>query len=272
MNAVRLRLRISLAILLVVLVAGTITFVFAEGYGFFDSLYFSIVTMATVGYGDITPKTIAGRIVALVMIVGGVSTFMGVLANATELYMEKREEDTRRLKINMISGLFFSEIGEGLLSYFLSHDANRDELTAGLTLTASSADRDFRSARRLAAAHVSAITVDEHDLAPMDELLDRKKDFLLRLLENPTLIEHGRFTEIIRATFHLREELAARRGISPLPGTDLLHVAGDMDRVYRLMLPLWINYMEHLKSNYPYLYSFALRMNPLQKEHNPVIG
>lgn len=271
MTTVRIRLRISLAMLLVFLIAGTITFIYVEGYGFFDSLYFSIVTMATVGYGDIVPKTITGKIVALIMIVGGVSTFMGVLANATELYMENREEDNRRMKINMISGLFFSEIGEGLLAHFLRLDSKKDELIAGLSLSATSTDINFQEAGRLVRAHIPSIQAVEEDITSLNILLDGKKDFLLRLLENPTLVEHGRFTEIIRATFHLRDEVSARRGITPLPESDLRHVAGDMDRVYRLILPLWINYMDHLRLHYPYLFSFALRMNPLHQEHDPVI-
>lgn len=271
MSTVRLRLRISLAILIAVLITGTITFVYAEGYGFFDSLYFSIVTMATVGYGDIVPKTAVGRVAALVMIVGGVSTFMGVLASATELYMEQRDAESRRLKINMISGIFFGEIGEKLLASFLKLDANRDVLKSGIVLTASSGVNDFRAARVIVKNHIPSIQVHAADIAEFDGLLDGKKDFLLRLLENPTLIEHGRFTGIIRATFHLREELAARRGIPELPETDLRHIAGDMDRIYLLIIPLWINYMEHLKSNYPYLYSFALRMNPLRQGHDPVV-
>lgn len=271
MNAVRTRLKISLAIMFVLLSAGTVTFIVAEGYGFFDSLYFSIVTMATVGYGDITPKTVVGKSVAIFMIIGGVSTFMGVLANATELYMEKREEEGRRMKLNMISGLFFSEMGDSLLSHFLRMDSNSGKLVSGLLMTQAWTDPDFKEARDLAGAHHPAIHAGESDLRSLDDLMDGKKEFLLRLLENPILIEHGRFTDIIRASFHLREELAARRGISPLPETDLKHVSVDMERVYRLMLPLWVSYMKHLKSQYPYLYSFALRMNPVSLKHDPVV-
>ena len=271
MKTVRLRLRISLAILLVVLITGTVTFIFAEGYGFFDSLYFSIVTMATVGYGDIAPKTVAGRIAAIIIIIGGVSTFMGVLANTAELYMEKKEESGRRMKINMISGLFFSELGDGLLALFLKLDRARDALVAGIDIPSLSSEKDFRKAARFFRGHVPEIRVCENDLQPLDRLLDEKKEFLLRLLENPILTEHGQFTEIIRAAFHLREELAARRGMSPLPETDLRHLSIDIERVYRLVLPLWIYYMHHLKSHYPYLFSFSLRMNPLNREHDPLV-
>jgi len=40
---------------------------------FFDALYWSIVTLSTVGYGDITPHTTEGRIVAMVLILGGIA-------------------------------------------------------------------------------------------------------------------------------------------------------------------------------------------------------
>ncbi len=271
MNTVRTRLKVSLIILILLFITGTITFVFAEGHNFFDSLYFSIVTMATVGYGDITPKTVIGKVAALVMIVGGVSTFMGVIANATELYMEKRDEESRSMKLNMISGLFFGEVGDGLLSNFLRLDGNRDELIKGLMMTQGWTDGDFRDARCMAKEHAPAIKAHDEDITVIDGLLDGKKDFLLRLLENPTLVEHGRFTDIIRATFHLREEVFARREKLPLPETDLKHLSIDMERVYKLMLPLWISYMHHLKSQYPYLYSFALRMNPISQKHDPVV-
>ena len=271
MNAVRLRLRISLAIMMFVLVLGTFVFTILEGRSFFDALYFSVVTMATVGYGDIIPVTKAGKILVLFVIIGGVGTFMSVLANATELFIEKRDEEHRSLKINMISGLFFSEIGDSLLSHFLSLDENREELKNILMISAAWKDDEFKKARIVLKEHKSSIIAQNEDLEPLDRLLDDKKDFLLRLLENPTLLEHGSFTEIIRATFHLREELSSRRKYTSLPAADLKHISGDMERVYRLVLPVWISYMDHLRSHYPYLYSFSVRVNPFKDDHSPVI-
>jgi len=64
MDPVRFRLRISFLVFLGVLVLGTVGFVVVEGKSFFDALYFVIVTMATVGYGDIHPVTISGKAVA----------------------------------------------------------------------------------------------------------------------------------------------------------------------------------------------------------------
>jgi voltage-gated potassium channel len=46
-----------------------------ENRSFVDAFYYIIVTMATVGYGDIVPTTPAGKILAIVLIITGVGTF-----------------------------------------------------------------------------------------------------------------------------------------------------------------------------------------------------
>ena len=52
-----------------------------------DSLWWTIVTMATVGYGDIVPKTIAGRVIAGICMVGGPMVMVaGVTSVGTSLY------------------------------------------------------------------------------------------------------------------------------------------------------------------------------------------
>ena len=45
-------------------------------------------------------------------------------------------------------------------------------------------------------------------------------------------------------------------------GLDLEHLAGDMKRAYQNLICQWIDYMQHLKISYPYLFSLALRTNP----------
>jgi hypothetical protein len=41
-----------------------------------------------------------------------------------------------------------------------------------------------------------------------------------------------------------------------------MHLNGDVERVYGLLISEWIMYMEHLMNNYPYLFSLAMRVNP----------
>ena len=87
-----MRFKIFLIIFLSVIVSGTVGFMIIEDLSLADALYFSIVTLATVGYGDIHPVTLPGKIFAIVMIVMGVGTFLGVVANATEMMLNKREK------------------------------------------------------------------------------------------------------------------------------------------------------------------------------------
>jgi len=55
--------------------AGTLGFHFLEGQDFNDSLYLTVMTLTTVGYGDITPKTVAGRYFTMALVVTGVFSF-----------------------------------------------------------------------------------------------------------------------------------------------------------------------------------------------------
>jgi hypothetical protein len=85
---------------------------------------------------------------------------------------------------------------------------------------------------------------------------------LLGLLENPNLLEHESFTDLLWAVFHLTEELGCRTDLKNLPDTDYAHLSGDIKRVYILLISEWLAYMKHLKDTYPYLFSLSVRTNP----------
>ena len=128
METDRIRLRLYLAMFTVLLFIGIAGFMFIENLSFVDSIYFSVVTMATVGYGDIHPQSAVGKILALILIVGGVGTFLGVVASITDIFLKRREETFRRQKLNMVTGLFFSELGTNLLRKITQLDPKLDML------------------------------------------------------------------------------------------------------------------------------------------------
>ena len=97
---IKFRLRLYLAVFTVLLSVGIIGFMFFENMSFMNAIYFSIVTMATVGYGDIHPQTEIGKILALIIIIGGVGTFLGVIASITDLFVNRREEAIRQQKVD----------------------------------------------------------------------------------------------------------------------------------------------------------------------------
>lgn len=100
------------------------------------------------------------------------------------------------------------------------------------------------------------------DLQGLQNFLVRQRSFLLGLLENPNLLEHDYFTGLLWAVFHLAEELSHRARVKDLPDTDYEHLSGDIRRVYQLLVREWLSHMEHLKSDYPYLFSLSVRTNP----------
>ena len=59
---------------------GTVFYVRTEGWSVLDALYFCVVTLATVGYGDFAPRTSVGKIFTIVYILIGAGVFVVLAA------------------------------------------------------------------------------------------------------------------------------------------------------------------------------------------------
>ena len=110
------------------------------------------------------------------------------------------------------------------------------------------------------------LDIKKGDIGKLKSLLISKRGFLLTFLENPNLFEHEKFTNPLWAVFHLTEELSARNELTDIPESDAEHLANDIKRAYRLLLLQWLAYMQHLKNDYPYLFSLAMRTNPFDED------
>jgi voltage-gated potassium channel len=271
MDEIKIRLRIFMAVFLVVMLLGTFGFMYIEGLSIADAFYFSIVTITTVGYGDIHPATQLGKILAIVLIICGVGTFLGVVANATEMILSRREKEIRMQKVHMVMGLFFSEVGTKLLTYFSRFDPQLDLIQKDFNGSHSWSEHEFSTLSKRFKSYEYKVDTHRGKLEDLRSFLEGKSNFLLRLLENPILLEHEYFTELLRAVFHLREELLSRDDMKQLPDTDYSHLAGDIRRAYILLSQQWLDYMHYLKDNYPYLFSLATRMNPFNQQASPIV-
>jgi len=67
------------------LTLGTILFHFVENWRWLDSLYFCVTTLTTVGYGDFSPQTDAGKIIFIFYILSG----LGILITFVNTFSRK---------------------------------------------------------------------------------------------------------------------------------------------------------------------------------------
>jgi hypothetical protein len=185
--------------------------------------------------------------------------------------IDERERRNRIEKLNMIIGTFFSEIGTKLLKIMSVHDSSVEEIRSVLIVSSTWSDAEFARARSVLEHHTYNL---DSSTVPMDDLCSFLKDhkgFLLVMLENPQMIEHDSFTPLLQALYHLSEEMMARENLTGLPETDCVHLSGDLNRVYHLLMIEWLTYMQYLKHHYPYLFSLAMRRNPFDKNASVIV-
>jgi voltage-gated potassium channel len=68
---------LTLAVTLIMV--ATIFYWLVEGWSLLDAAYFSVVTIATVGYGDLAPHTAAGKIFTIAYIFAGIGIFVSAV-------------------------------------------------------------------------------------------------------------------------------------------------------------------------------------------------
>jgi len=176
--------------------------------------------------------------------------------------LSEREKRAMLKKLNMVIGAFFSEVGTDLLKFFAVFDKNAEKIAKHLIVDNEWSTEHFIQMQAVLQKHKYKMDSRTGDLQGMQSFIVGKRAFLLRLLENPNLLEHEEFTELLWAVFHLSEELSHRATVKGLPEADYDHLSGDIKRAHRLLVREWLSHMEHLKVDYPYLFSLAVRTNP----------
>lgn len=185
--------------------------------------------------------------------------------------LERQARKSKLNKLNMVIGLFFSEIGAPLMRFFSIRDM---DFQAKMEFFSSLKTWDHSIYVRKKKEALKAqykVQFSCNDLLTLREMLISKEDFLVRLLENPFLLEHESFTDVLQAVFHLIDELKHRGMCEDLPDSDLIHLSGDITRIYSQIVPVWITYLEYLKADYPYLFSLAIRTNPFTEAEDSIV-
>lgn len=76
-------------IIFTVLIFTVLMYIFGSSYGLFDDFYFVIVTLTTVGYGDVTPKTFNEKVITILLIIAGIFIFSTITAAISSFLTER---------------------------------------------------------------------------------------------------------------------------------------------------------------------------------------
>ena len=185
--------------------------------------------------------------------------------------LSEREKRERMEKMNMVIGSFFSEVGTTLLTYFSDFDPKLETIRADLIVKDNWSEKEFVEINQRLRQYDYTVEASGIELNELASFLVGKRQFLLGLIQNPTILEHETFTELLQAVFHLTEELAARGDVCQITDPDCKHLNVDIRRVYQLLVHQWLDYMQHLKSNYPYFFNYGMRTNPFDQTASPFV-
>lgn len=92
--------RYLIALALITLTTGTIVYHLVEKFSWLNSYYFSVITLTTVGYGDLTPHTNFGKIFTTFYVligIGIITTFISfTMKHRAYRYSERRNKKTKK--------------------------------------------------------------------------------------------------------------------------------------------------------------------------------
>ena len=83
----------------VVILIGTLSYNYFEEWTFFESLYATIITLTTVGYGDLSPTTTGGRIFSIFFTLAAIGIAGYAISTVAAFVIEREEKRIRRLSL-----------------------------------------------------------------------------------------------------------------------------------------------------------------------------
>lgn len=194
-----------------------------------------------------------------------------IITLVIENIINKKERESILEKLDIIMGTFFSEIGTDFLAEFSLLNKNDEKIRKMLGNIGNWNDNDYKDFLKSFEKKTFKLNLQlpQEDgyllLEDIKKILVKKRGFLIRLLENPTLLEKDSFPNLLLAIFHLDEELERRKTLKNIPESDYKHLMGDINRVYSHIIYEWVKYSHYLKNHYPYMFSMVIRTNPFDE-------
>lgn len=92
------QIKVGIITIGMIIIFATIGWMHIEGWDLFTSLYVSIITVSTVGYGDVTPQTFLGKLLSLIIVVSGVGAVAYTFSGIARFFIEGQFKRIIRLK------------------------------------------------------------------------------------------------------------------------------------------------------------------------------
>jgi voltage-gated potassium channel len=89
-SSILIHLRFALFLPVLVIVGGTVGYMIVEGWGFLDAFYMTVLTISTVGYGEVHPLSVTGKFLSILIILLGVGSVGFAVGTASRLMLENR--------------------------------------------------------------------------------------------------------------------------------------------------------------------------------------
>lgn len=80
------RIASAILLLIILITIGTLSFMLLEGFSFWDAIYMTVITISTVGFREVQPLSVTGRIITMLLIIFGVGLLFYTLGTAIEYF------------------------------------------------------------------------------------------------------------------------------------------------------------------------------------------
>jgi len=179
------------------------------------------------------------------------------------MIVSDREKKERMSRTRTLASAFFRDFGTDMIALMIGHAERSECLESLAAIDQNWTEKDFiRASEALKTADIKTNCTAEGFLEMKEPLLASKAD-LQAIASNPALLEHEDFTDMLWAIFHMIDELTLRGEMSDQTDADIAHLNVDLERALRGLLMNWVCHIEHIKSEYPYLYVIEAKKNPV---------
>lgn len=83
-------------LLTTLLIGGTYFYWHVEGWSVIDSLYFSIMTMSTIGYGDLVPTTDISKLFTIIFAILSIGVFVAVVSKLVQITLQHKKKSRQK--------------------------------------------------------------------------------------------------------------------------------------------------------------------------------